>query len=313
MIPYNQRRLLEGAVTVVTLAVAAFFLLYLGARDTARNIVGQTASLEIVARKEAELGLDRPIAVQFADWAGSALTGDFGRSWFTGEPVADAVVGRLPVTLSLTIGAVVLSAIVAIVIGALAAGRRGAADRSVQILSVVGASIPGFLLALILVVIFALNLGWFPATGYVRPEASVLGWLATITLPVIALSVGAIAAVAQQVRGSMIDALRLDYVRTLRARGLPDRRVVYRHVLRNAAGPALSMLGLQFVIIFGGAVVVEQVFSLPGLGQSAISATSRGDVPLIMGVILVTAVIVVLVNLAVDLAQAWLNPKVRLS
>lgn len=307
------RRLAAGVTTLLTLCVLTFFLLYLGAADTARNIVGQTASEEIVERKKAELGLDRPLLVQFADWAGNALTGDLGRSWFTGQDVADALVGRLPVTLSLTIGAVLLSAIVAITIGAIAAGRRGWADRTVQVLSVAGSAVPGFLIALFLAVVFAIDLGWFPATGYIRPSDSVAGWLSTITLPVIALSVGAIAGVAQQVRGSMIDALRLDYVRTLRSRGLPHHRIVYRHVLRNASGPALSTLGLQFVVMFGGAVVVEQVFALPGLGQAAVAATSQGDIPLVMGVVIITAVIVVLVNLTVDLLQAWLNPKVRLS
>jgi peptide/nickel transport system permease protein len=313
MISYVLRRLATGVFTLASISVVAFFLLYLSAGDTARNIVGRTASQEIVDRKAQELGLDRPLVSQFLDWAGGALQGNLGRSWFSGQPVTDALISRLPVTLSLTIGAVALSGVVAILIGALAAGRRGLTDRVVQVSSVTIAAIPSFLVALFLVVLFAISLRWVPATGYIRPEVSIVGWLSTIILPVIALSLGAIAAVAQQVRGSMIDALRLDYVRTLRARGLPNARVVYRHVLRNAAGPALSTLALQFVVIFGAGVVVEQVFAIPGLGQSAIAATGQGDIPLVMGVVIVTAVIVTLVNLAVDLLQAWLNPKVRLS
>lgn len=313
MTSFILRRILSGAFTLATISVVAFFLLYLGAKDTARNIVGDTAAQEIVDRKVAELGLDRSLLEQFQDWLSGALTGDLGRSWFTGQPVAEALLSRLPVTLSLTIGAVVISAVVAIVIGALAAGRRGWIDRTMQILSVAFAAIPSFLIALVLVVIFAINLRMFPATGYVRPTVSLAGWLSTILLPVIALSLGATAAVAQQVRGSMIDVLRLDYVRTLRSRGLPTSRVVYRHVLRNAAGPALSVLGLQFIVIFGGAVVVEQVFAIPGLGQTAVTATGQGDIPLVMGLVVVTAVVVAIVNLAVDLIQAWLNPKVRLS
>jgi len=313
MISYVLRRLATGVFTLASISVVAFFLLYLSAGDTARNIVGRTASQETVDRKAQELGLDRPLVSQFLDWAGGALQGNLGRSWFSGQPVTDALISRLPVTLSLTIGAVALSGVVAILIGALAAGRRGLTDRIVQVSSVTIAAIPSFLVALFLVVVFAISLRWVPATGYIRPEVSIVGWLSTIILPVIALSLGAIAAVAQQVRGSMIDALRLDYVRTLRARGLPNARVVYRHVLRNAAGPALSTLALQFVVIFGAGVVVEQVFAIPGLGQSAIAATGQGDIPLVMGVVIVTAVIVTLVNLAVDLLQAWLNPKVRLS
>jgi peptide/nickel transport system permease protein len=313
MLSYILRRVLTGVLTLITLCVVAFFLLYLSAGDTARNLVGQTASQEIVDRKAAELGLDRPLLIQFQDWALRALQGDLGRSWFSGQPVSAALADRLPVTLSLTIGAVLLSGGIAVVLGALAAGRRGALDRGVQVSSVAFAAIPSFLIALLLVVVFAITLKWVPATGYIRPDVSILGWLSTIILPVIALSLGATAAVTQQVRGAMVDALRLDYVRTLRSRGLPYRRVVYRHVLRYASGPALSTLGLQFVVIFGGAVVVEQVFAIPGLGQSAIAATGQGDIPLVMGVVIVTAALVVLVNLAVDLLQAWLNPKVRLA
>jgi peptide/nickel transport system permease protein len=313
MLTFILRRLGAGALTVLTISVLGFFLLYLGARDTARRIVGDTADPEIVARKEEELGLDRPIIVQFLDWAGSALTGDLGRSWFSGQPVTEALASRLPVTLSLTIGAVLLTAVVGTVLGVVAATRRGWLDSSIQVGSFVGAAIPGFLVALVLVLVFAIGLQWVPATGYIKPETSISGWLSTIILPIIALSIGAIASIAQQVRGSMLDAGRLDYVRTLRSRGIPDRHVIYGHVLRNSAGPALSVLGIQFIVMFGGAVVVEQVFSLPGLGQTAVSATIQGDIPLVMGLIVVTAVIVLLINLAVDLLQGWLNPKVRLS
>ncbi|GAA5092176.1 ABC transporter permease [Microbacterium yannicii] len=313
MLTFILRRLGAGVLTVLTISVLGFYLLHLGARDTARRIVGDTADPTIVARKAHELGLDRPIIVQFFDWAGSALRGDMGRSWFSGQPVTDALASRLPVTLSLTIGAILVTAVVGTILGVLAATRRGRVDGSIQVGSFVGAAIPGFLVALILVLVFAVGLHWVPATGYITPETSITGWLSTIILPIIALSIGATASIAQQVRGSMLDALRLDYVRTLRARGIPNRRVTYDHVLRNSAGPALSVLGIQFIVMLGGAVVVEQVFSLPGLGQTAVSATIQGDIPLVMGLIVVTAVIVLLINLAVDLLQGWLNPKVRLS
>ncbi|WP_396644773.1 ABC transporter permease [Microbacterium sp.] len=283
MVAFIIRRLAAGAVIVVTLCVVSFFLLYLGAENTARNIVGQTAAPEIVARKAAELGIDRPLVVQFAEWVGHAVTGDLGRSWFTGEPVAQTLAVRVPVTLSLTVGAILLAGILAIVLGALAAGRRGWTDRAIQVVSVVAAAVPGFLFALALATVFGLMLRWFPATGYVPIATSFSGWLSTITLPVVALAIGATAGVTQQVRGSMIDVLRTDYVRTLRSRGLPTSRVVYGHALRNAAGPALAVLGLQFVVVFGGAVIVEQVFSVPGLGQAAVAATSRGDIPVVMG------------------------------
>lgn len=313
MLSFIIRRLIAGVLTVITICVFGFFLLYLGANDIARRLVGSTADPEIVARKESELGLDRPLLTRFVDWAGGALTGDLGHSWFSGQEVSAALATRLPVTLSLTLGATVLTAVVGVVVGVLAASQRGAADRIIQVLTVVVSAVPGFLIALFLVFIFGLTLRIFPATGYIPFGTSAVGWLSTIALPVIALALGAIASVAQQVRGAMIDALRLDYVRTLRSRGLPPGRVVYRHVLRSAAGPALSVLGLQVIVMFGGAVVVEQVFSLPGLGQSAVAATLQGDVPLVMGIVVATALLVLAINLIVDLLQGVLNPKVRVS
>ena len=216
-------------------------------------------------------------------------------------------------TLTLVIGTTVVAAIVSVVLGVLAARRGGWIDAVVQFVAVIGFAVPGFLIALYLVLWFAIDLGWFRATGYVPPDESFIGWLSSITLPIAALSLSAIAAVAQQIRGSVIDAMSRDYVRTLRARGLATNRVVYRHVLRNAGGPALAVLAVQFVGLLGGAVIVEQVFALPGIGQLTVSATSSGDIPVVMGVVVTTAVIVVIVNLLIDLAQAALNPKVRLS
>ena len=313
MFPFVVKRLAAGAVLLVLISVIAFTLLYLGGGDIARRILGETASAETVAQRAEQLGLDRPLFVQYWDWLTSALTGDLGRSWFSGELVAVSLGGRLSVTLSLVIGATLVSGIIAVILGVLAARRGGWIDSAVQIVSLVGFAVPGFLIALALVLVFAINLGWFKATGYVDPAASLSGWLSSVTLPVIALSLGAIAAVAQQVRGSVLDALSRDYVRTLRARGLRTDRVVYRHVLRNAGGPALAVLALQFIGLLGGSVIVEQIFALPGMGQLAVTATRQGDIPLVMGLVMAFGVIVVLVNLLIDLAQAALNPKVRLS
>ena len=237
----------------------------------------------------------------------------FGTSWFTSQPVSDAILSRLSVTLSLVFGATLLIAVVSVVLGVLAATRGGIVDTIVQVLSLIGTAIPGFLIALGLVLVFAINLGWFKPTGYVQFADSPAGWLGSITLPVIALSLGGIAGVTQQIRGSMLDSLRQDYVRTLRSRGISPRSVILKHVLRNAAGPALAVLGVHFVGLLGGAVIIEQMFAIPGMGQVAVTATSQGDIPLVMGLVLATAVLVVLLNLVVDLAQGWLNPKVRLS
>jgi peptide/nickel transport system permease protein len=186
-------------------------------------------------------------------------------------------------------------------------------DRLVQVVTILGFAIPGFLIAVGLVLFFAIKLGWFDPTGYIKFTDDPAGWLKTVTLPILALAIHSIASVANQIRGSVTDALRQDYVRTLRSRGLPYNKVVFKHVLRNAGGPALAVLGVQFVGLLGGAVVVERVFAIPGLGDIAVGATSQGDIPMVMGLVVAVAALVVVVNLVIDLMQGWLNPKVRLS
>lgn len=313
MLAFILRRLLSGVILIAVISFLAFVLLYMGGGDIARRILGENATAETVAKKTEDLGLNRPLLAQYWDWLTSALTGDLGRSWFTGEMVSAGVTGRLAVTLSIVIGATLLSAVLAVILGVLAARRGGAVDGTVQVISLIGFAIPGFLIALGLVLVFAINLGWFKATGYIPITTSVSGWISSVTLPIIALSIGAIATVAQQVRGSVIDAMSRDYVRTLRSRGLSTNAVVYRHVLRNAGGPALAVLAVQFIGLLGGAVIVEQVFAIPGMGQLTVRATTLGDIPVVMGVVIAFAIIVVIVNLLIDLAQAALNPKVRLS
>jgi len=308
------RRLLSGAAMLVVITTIAFLMLYAGGGDIARRILGQQATQEQVLQKAHDLGLDQPVLTQYLNWLSNAVSGNFGQSWFNGQDVAAAMASRFPVTLSLVLGATILSAIFAVVLGVLAATRRGGwADRIVQVLSLLGFAIPGFLVALGLVIVFAINLGWFKPTGYTTPDEDFGAWLSSITLPVIALAIGGIASVTQQIRGSVIDALRQDYVRTLRSRGLSQNRVIFKHVLRNAGGPALAVLAVQFIGMFGGAVIVEQIFAIPGLGQVGVQATTQGDIPLVMGLVLVTATLVVVVNLAIDLLQGWLNPRVRLS
>lgn len=313
MLSFIARRIASGIVLVITISVIAFLLLYAGGGDIARRLLGEDASPETVAQKARELGLDQPLLTQFANWVAGVLRGDFGSSWFTSQPVTEAILSRLSVTLSLVFGATLLIAIVSVVLGVLAATRRGWLDGLVQVLSLVGTAIPAFLIATGLVLVFAINLRWFTPTGYVQFATSPTGWAASITLPVIALSLGGIAAVTQQIRGSMVDSLRHDYVRTLESRGLHRRTIVLQHVLRNAAGPGLAVLGVHFVGLLGGAVIIEQIFAIPGMGQVAVTATSQGDIPLVMGLVIATAILVVILNLVVDLAQGWLNPKVRLS
>jgi peptide/nickel transport system permease protein len=306
------RRLAFGVSLVLFATTLTFFLVYSDSSTIARNILGENATQEQVDARAEALGLDRPLVTQFLDWLGAAVTGDLGQSYFSADSVLSILVSRLPVTLSIVAGGVVVTALLSTVLGMLAAVRRGWADRAVQVLSVVGMSLPNFWVALMLVVLFAVTWQVLPATGYVSPDVSVTGWLASITLPVAALALSGVAAATQQVRGAVIDLLEADFVRTLRSRGLPERSILFRHALKNAASPALTVLSLQFIGLLGGAIVVEKVFALPGLGTTAVNATIRGDIPVLLGVVAMTVVMVVVVNLLIDIANAWVNPKVTL-
>jgi peptide/nickel transport system permease protein len=304
------RRVASGVLLLFVITTLAYALLYVGGGNIARRLLGQGATQEQVAAKAHALGLDRPVLTQYVDWLSHAVRGDFGRSWFNGQLVSVLVGGRLSVTLLEVTLATVLAAVVAVIIGVAAAVRGGWVDRVVQVVAVLGYAIPGFLLALGFILVFAVNLGWFRATYNADTVGS---WARSMTLPVVALSIAALANVTLQLRGALIDGMRADYVRTLRSRGLGFGRTVYKHVMRNAAAPALAVLAVQFIGLIGGSVIVEQIFVVPGLGQMAVTATTNTDIPLVMGIVVATAVIVVVTNLVIDLAQSWLNPKVRLS
>jgi len=307
------RRLLAGAVLILVVSFLSFVLLNLNTDSIAQGTLGENATQAQVDAKIIQLGLDQPILTRYTTWLGAAFSGDFGQSWFTSESVWGSISNRLPVTLSLVIGVMIVSSLVAFAVGSIAAIRRGNIDRFVQVITVVGYGLPGFLVALFVVTIFAIQLGWFPATGYVKPGDSLSGWLLTIILPIAALSVTTIASVTQQVRSAVGTTLRQEYVRTLRSRGLSEPRILIKHVLRNAAAPALTVLALQFVGLLGGSVVVESIFALPGIGSMAVQYTARGDIPVVMGLVVTTVIIVVVVNLVIDLAIGWLSPKARIA
>lgn len=313
MLFFILRRLGSGIVLLFVVATATFFLLSVTGQDPARQVLGPVASAEQVEAKRAELGLDQPVLVQYVQWLASAVRGDLGKSWYTNQPVTEAVAFTLPPTLSMVLGAILLAVAVGTTVGVIAAIRRGAVDSGLQVVSTFVQAVPGFLVALFLALIFAVQLGLLPATGYTSLTTSPSDWLASITLPVVALALGAIASIALQIRGSMIDVLRQDYVRTLRSRGLPDRSVLLKHALRSAAGPTLTIVSLMFIVSISGSVIVEKVFNIPGIGTQANISATRGDLPVVLGIVVVTVTMVVIVNLLVDLAQGWVNPKVRVS
>lgn len=218
---------------------------------------------------------------------------------------------RLTVTLSLIVPALAITAVVSTTLGVWAASRGGAVDRVAQIISLIGYIIPGLLLAIGLVVILAVKLEWLPATGFTQFADSPSGWARSITIPVIVLVIGGVANMSAQIRGRMIDELRKDYIRTLRTRGASSSSLVIKHALRNAAGPALTVLSLEFIQMFGGALIIENVFALPGYGSYAFNASLQGDIPVIMGITAFGVLLVTAVNLLTDMANGWLNPKAR--
>jgi peptide/nickel transport system permease protein len=225
--------------------------------------------------------------------------------------VLSGILASAPVTLSIVVLSLVLSLLVGVPIGVIAAVRGGRLDRALVSSTVVALAIPNFWLALMLVLAFALTISLLPATGYVPLDADPNLWLQHLWLPVIAVATVAISSIARQTRSAMIENLGRDYVRTLRAAGIPESSVVYKHALKNSGVPILTTLGIQFVNLSGGSIIVEQVFAVPGLGQLTMTALSRNDVPVVLGVLVVTAVAVVIINLAVDLLNSAVNPKVR--
>lgn len=313
MINFTIKRLLNGVLMLLTVSILAFLLLHLGAGNVARQILGVQATNADVAAKNAELGLNKPILEQFWTWFQGLLHLDLGAAWSSPQPVGMDMAQRLPITLTLVSLTTVIAAVVSVVLGVVAAVKGGWIDRFVQFIGLIGFAIPGFLVAFFLVTVFAVKLHLFNAIGYIPFSQDPNGFIKSVTLPVLALALSSIAALAQQIRGSVSDALNTDYVRTLRARGLSFNRVVYKHVLRNSGGPALSLLGVQFVGMMGGAVIVEQIFNIPGLGPYVVHSTAMSDVPAVMGIVIVTALVVIVVNLVIDLLSAALNPKVRLS
>jgi peptide/nickel transport system permease protein len=313
VILFALRRLASGIVLLAVISAVTYVLLFFSGPSIARNILGDQATEEQVALKEAELGLDKPLATRFLSWAGDALTGNLGTSWFSTESVADAIFSRLPVTLALVVISILLVALIATLLGTAAAVKRGWVDRVVQVGAVAGDAIPGFVLAIVLATIFAVQLKIFPATSTIAPGAGINAWAASLTLPVIAIVVNYVTSSAQQIRSAVLKQLERDYVRTLRSRGLGEAEILFKHVLRSAAPAGLTVIGLQFVGLLGGVVILEQIFALPGIGSMAVTATTQGNVPVVMGVVLYTVIMVIIVNLLIDLANGWLNPRVRVS
>jgi peptide/nickel transport system permease protein len=312
MLGYVVRRVLATIPVMAVVAVVVFLLLRLTSGDPAAIIAGDNATSQDVEAIRTQLGLDRPIVQQFGIWIGNVLRGDFGESFFFKKTVAELIKERLEPTLALSVCTIVLAVLVAIPLGVLAAWKRGTwIDRVVMGFSVLGFSVPVFVTGYVLIYFFAIQLSWLPVQGYQHLQEGFGGFIERLILPSVTLAVIYVALIARITRTSVLEVINADYVRTARAKGLPELPVLLRHVLRNAAVPIVTVIGLGVALLIGGVVVTESVYAIPGLGRLTVDAVLARDYPTVQAVILLFSVVYVLINLLVDLTYTVLDPRIR--
>ncbi len=316
MLRFLAQRLAAIVPVLLVVAVVVFLILRLTPGDPAAVIVGNNATSDDIERVREQLGLNRPLATQFAIWFSHALRGDLGYSFYQNKPVTELIAQRIEPTLSLAAGTLVLSMLVAVPLGTLAAWRMGGwLDRSLSAFAVAGFSIPVFVIGYVLIYVFSVRLHWLPVQGYRRLfGAASQGpgeWALHLVLPWLALATIYIALIARVTRASVSEALTEDYIRTARAKGIRESAVLLRHALANAAVPIATVIGIGVALLIGGVVVTETVFAIPGLGSLTVDAVLNRDFPVIQGVVLCFSVLYVLVNLGVDLSYLVLDPRIR--
>jgi peptide/nickel transport system permease protein len=311
MITFILRRLMAAVPVLVVVTILVFSLLYFAPGDPATIIGGDLATPEEIARIRSVLGLDQPFHIRLAIFLGQLLTGDLGTSIFSNLPVTHLIAQRIEPTLALATVTILFSIAVAIPLGTLSAWKAEALiDRLVMVVSVLGFSIPVFVLGYGLIWLFAIKLQWLPVQGYTPLSQGVGPWLANLVLPTLSLSTVYIALIARITRASLLEVLAQDYVRTAKAKGLGDRKVL-GHALGNAAVPIATIVGIGIALLIGGVVVTETVFAIPGLGRLLVDAILRRDYPIIQGVILLFAAVYVLINLMIDISYAVFDPRIR--
>jgi peptide/nickel transport system permease protein len=313
MLHFLLRRLAGAFVVLAIVAVLVFLLTRLASGDPVALLLGDQATTADIAKARVQYGLDKPLTTQFVLWLGELAQGNLGQSLFLQRPVSQALLERAEPTLFLALFAVFIAALIGIPAGMAAAIWRGSsADQAVSGVAMLGASVPSFWLGLILIQFFAVKLGWFPASGYGDPAASLGERLHHLLLPALVLGLLNSALIIRFTRASMLDILGEDYVRTARAKGLPEGVIMVKHVLRNALVPIVTVLGLTLALMIGGTVVTETVFNLPGVGNLVVRAVLRRDYPVIQGTLLVIAAIYVFINLGVDFLYTLVDPRIRL-
>lgn len=312
MLSYFLRRLLMALPVLLVVALSVFLLLRLSPGDPATIIAGDMANPEQVANIRHALGLDQPIHSQFLIWMGNLLQGDFGTSLISQTPVSSMITQRLEPTISLAIAAILITVLVAVPLGVIAAWRQGSwIDNVVMSTSVIGFSVPVFVIGYLLIQVFAIELRWLPVQGFRSMDQGVAEYLRRLVLPALTLSSVYIALIARMTRASMLEVLQEDYIRTARAKGLSQRVVLFRHALRNAGVPILTVIGAGFTLMVSGVVVTESVFNIPGLGRLIVDAVLARDYPVIQALILLTAGLYVVINLLIDLSYAITDPRIR--
>ncbi|MET3288790.1 UNVERIFIED_CONTAM: peptide/nickel transport system permease protein [Brevibacillus sp. OAP136] len=309
---YAFNRILSLLPVLAVVAIVSFFIIHLTPGDPASLMLGPEATQEDLANLREQLGINVPVYLQFINWSLGVLHGDLGYSIFMDMPVTQAIGDYITPTISLSIMAEVIGVLFAIPLGIAAARRRGTwMDQSFMMIALLGISIPSFWMGLAFILLFAVQLGWLPAAGYQPLSKGLLTHLSYMILPALSLGIMQGALIARMTRSSMLEVLGENYIRTAEAKGLKQRIVIYKHALRNAFIPILTVIGLSFATLIGGAVVTEMVFNIPGIGKLVINSVLRRDYAVIQGTVLMVACAYVLINLIVDLLYAVIDPRVR--
>ncbi|WP_102345104.1 ABC transporter permease [Bacillus sp. Marseille-P3661] len=312
MVMYVLKRILVSIPVLFGISILAFFLVRVVPGDTVTAMLGSNYNEEQAAILRAQLGLDQPVIVQYGIWIGNVITGDFGYSNFTNQPVLTAIIQRLPVTLELTVLSVLFAVVLAIPLGILAAVRRGSGiDYSSSFIGILGISVPNFWFGTLMILLFSLGLGWVPSGGFVPLSEGLIENLKTMVLPSIAMGTTVAAVAMRMTRSSMLEVIGQEYIKMARAKGVSKGALIWKHALKNALIPVVTVLGIQTGYLLGGSVVIEQIYSLPGIGQLALQAITNRDYALLQGTILFIAGAFVVINLLVDIIYGLLDPKIR--
>lgn len=312
MITYVANRGLQFALTLIVASVAVFALMSILPGDAAQVALGTNATPETVAALEAQFGLDEPATTRYLEWVTGMLGGDFGTSYVTGAPITPVIVGSVQVTGILVVSAIILAIVIAVPLGTFAAlEQRNWIGVTISALSQIGIAIPNFLAAIILVIIFSLTLGWFPSQGWMAPVEGLGGFLLRLVLPVVSLALVQAAILTRYVRSAVLDVMREDYIRTARAKGLTRTKALFVHGLRNAAIPVITVAGVQLATLLVGAVIIEQIFVIPGIGSELVRAVANRDLIAVQGIVMVLVLLVLIINLIVDILYPVIDPRVR--